>query len=292
DINFCPFLAEFRYMKKVNIILIHNAASNYLLNICNENFPFSLFTEDLPPRRVEKPLQPAQLMVTGLPQKMSETLVRKILLQLTDNSGGKVLSVTGSTAVIKFASTEYAVKAKGRIENEKIGKRKIKVAFRKNLPVHTPTTETFDESIDSGDTSLNIDENKKNKRISLLGAPTGLDVNRRLTRAFAAENQQSRRPLPTGLEGVNIGSGTSGISTRHYGQTDSSNSEDDEPQRNKKSKRLKKRRVLCLDFRIGHFCLCISACICNMKMSCVIPATSRLQVIFYMRIIAQIEKKM
>ncbi|GBN61422.1 Meiosis regulator and mRNA stability factor 1 [Araneus ventricosus] len=213
DINFCPFLAEFRYMKKINIILIHNAASNYLLNICNENFPFSLFTEDLPPRRVEKPLQPAYVMVTGLPQKMPEFSVKKTLSLLTDNRGGKVLSVTGSTAVIKFASTEYAVQAQRRLKNETVGKKKITATFFQDI--NRVVTRGLAAKMQQSGRPVHTDWDI-NQGASASGTA---NTSRQRTDSSDTEDDEPRRTASTSRQ-----------------RTDSSDTEDDEPQRRKQVK--------------------------------------------------------
>lgn len=69
------------------------------------------------------------LFVHNLPTHRDAKSVSSRLQRLSNNCGGKVLGVSGSTAVLRFASADAAERARKRMENEDVLGNRITVSF-------------------------------------------------------------------------------------------------------------------------------------------------------------------
>ncbi|XP_015917256.2 meiosis regulator and mRNA stability factor 1 isoform X1 [Parasteatoda tepidariorum] len=132
DVNFASDLSDFRHRHNIRIILIHRGhAHQSLLTCAHEQYDFSSITQDLPTRSPSKSVssRPTEIEVTDLPLNRKEVQIRNKLRKLSTNCGGKVLFITGSKAVIRFANADAAEKAKKRMDKEVVFGNKISVNF-------------------------------------------------------------------------------------------------------------------------------------------------------------------
>ncbi|GBO02201.1 hypothetical protein AVEN_27738-1 [Araneus ventricosus] len=75
--------------------------------------------------------KPVDLLVSNLPVQRKASAVTLHLKRLAANTGGKVVSINGTKAVIRFSDYDSAVKAKTRMHKEPVCKKKISVDFVK-----------------------------------------------------------------------------------------------------------------------------------------------------------------
>ncbi|CAL1282808.1 unnamed protein product, partial [Larinioides sclopetarius] len=68
DINYSPLLSDFKNRKGIRVIVVHQIASPYFIDIDDEHFEWNYFTENLPPRRPFVPQIPVEVLVTHLPE--------------------------------------------------------------------------------------------------------------------------------------------------------------------------------------------------------------------------------
>ncbi|CAL1297820.1 unnamed protein product [Larinioides sclopetarius] len=133
DVNFASDLSDFRHRHNIRIILIHRGhAHPSLLTCAHEHYTFSTITQDLPVRSPVKSVdnRPCELIVSDLPVNRKEGLIKNRLLKLSNNCGGKVVSVNGSKAIIRFTNADFASRAKKRMDKEIVFGNKICVNFR------------------------------------------------------------------------------------------------------------------------------------------------------------------
>lgn len=83
------------------------------------------------------------LYVYNLPTNRDSKSVCLRLRRLSDNCGGKVLTVSGSGAILRFLSQDSAERAQKRMENEDVFGNRITVSF-------TPKTRELAETKNSG----------------------------------------------------------------------------------------------------------------------------------------------
>lgn len=112
DINFEPLLSEFKLRYKTKIILIHNTHVNdKLIQTADEHYPFSDFAHDLPQRK-KSPQKEHAIIVKNLPlNSQSNPSIKLNLKRLFDNTGGKIVKVTDTQAIISFSTETYASRA-------------------------------------------------------------------------------------------------------------------------------------------------------------------------------------
>ncbi|XP_032896172.1 meiosis regulator and mRNA stability factor 1 isoform X2 [Amblyraja radiata] len=141
DVNFASELSDLRHRHGFQIILVHkNQVSDALLQHAHKHIKFEEFVFNLPPRLPEKTQQCHTLLYAyNLPINRDSKQVGNRLRRLSDNCGGKVLSITGSSAILRFTSQENAERAQKRMENEDVFGNKILVSF-------TPKNKDFCES--------------------------------------------------------------------------------------------------------------------------------------------------
>ncbi|XP_051062669.1 meiosis regulator and mRNA stability factor 1 isoform X2 [Phodopus roborovskii] len=140
DVNFALELSDLRHRHGFHIILVHkNQASEALLHHANELIRFEEFISDLPPRLPPKIPCHTLLYVYNLPANKDGKSISNRLRRLSDNCGGKVLSITGCSAILRFINQDSAERAQKRMENEDVFGNRIIVSF---TPKHREFLET------------------------------------------------------------------------------------------------------------------------------------------------------
>uniref|UniRef100_A0A452TF67 Meiosis regulator and mRNA stability factor 1 n=1 Tax=Ursus maritimus TaxID=29073 RepID=A0A452TF67_URSMA len=131
DVNFALELSDLRHRHGFHIILVHkNQASEALLHHANELIRFEEFISDLPPRLpLKMPQCHTLLYVYNLPANKDGKSISNRLRRLSDNCGGKVLSITGCSAILRFINQDSAERAQKRMENEDVFGNRIIVSF-------------------------------------------------------------------------------------------------------------------------------------------------------------------
>ncbi|KAM9483471.1 meiosis regulator and mRNA stability factor 1 isoform 1-T1 [Clarias gariepinus] len=131
DVNFASELSDLRHRHGFQVILVHKTqASPALLQHAHLHVLFEDLVSELPPRMLIKS-QPCLnlLFVHNLPTHRDTKSVSSRLQRLSNNCGGKVLGVSGGTAVLRFASAEAAERARKRMENEDVLGNRITLSF-------------------------------------------------------------------------------------------------------------------------------------------------------------------
>lgn len=140
DVNFALELSDLRHRHGFHIILVHkNQASEALLHHANELIRFEEFISDLPPRLPLKIPCHTLLYVYNLPANKDGKSISNRLRRLSDNCGGKVLSISGCSAILRFINQDSAERAQKRMENEDVFGNRIIVSF---TPKHREFLET------------------------------------------------------------------------------------------------------------------------------------------------------
>ncbi|XP_059125926.1 meiosis regulator and mRNA stability factor 1 isoform X2 [Peromyscus eremicus] len=130
DVNFALELSDLRHRHGFHIILVHkNQASEALLHHANELIRFEEFISDLPPRLPLKIPCHTLLYVYNLPANKDGKSISNRLRRLSDNCGGKVLSITGCSAILRFINQDSAERAQKRMENEDVFGNRIIVSL-------------------------------------------------------------------------------------------------------------------------------------------------------------------
>lgn len=130
DVNFALELSDLRHRHGFHIILVHkNQASEALLHHANELIRFEEFISDLPPRLPLKMPCHTLLYVYNLPANKDGKSISNRLRRLSDNCGGKVLSISGCSAILRFINQDSAERAQKRMENEDVFGNRIIVSF-------------------------------------------------------------------------------------------------------------------------------------------------------------------
>uniref|UniRef100_A0AAY3ZYU8 Meiosis regulator and mRNA stability factor 1 n=1 Tax=Denticeps clupeoides TaxID=299321 RepID=A0AAY3ZYU8_9TELE len=131
DVNFASELSDLRHRHGFLVILVHkNQVSGALLQHAHHHVAFEEFLTDLPPRMPVKS-QPGfnLLFVRNLPTHRDAKSVSNRLRRLSDNCGGRVLGISGGTAVLRFGSLEAAERARKRMDHEDVFGCRIRVSF-------------------------------------------------------------------------------------------------------------------------------------------------------------------
>ncbi|XP_048760043.2 meiosis regulator and mRNA stability factor 1-like isoform X2 [Ostrea edulis] len=131
DVNFAADLSDLRHRKKYNVVLIHSHKVSEALKICaTKNIVYEELVKELPKRQAEAAEEGGlELVVTGLPPGVTEKRIQSRLKKLSVNCGGRVVSVSKETAVLRFSCHNDAAKARTRMEGEDVYGNKIKVGF-------------------------------------------------------------------------------------------------------------------------------------------------------------------
>ncbi|KAM9598614.1 meiosis regulator and mRNA stability factor 1 isoform 1-T1 [Morphnus guianensis] len=159
DVNFALELSDLRHRHGFRIILVHkNQASEALLHHAHELICFEEFISDLPPRLpLKMPACHTLLYVYNLPTNRDSKSVSNRLRRLSDNCGGKVLSISGSSAILRFLNQESAERAWKRMENEDVFGNRIVVSF-------TPKNKELSETKSSS--SVGTEKVKSPKKVN------------------------------------------------------------------------------------------------------------------------------
>ncbi|XP_075420656.1 meiosis regulator and mRNA stability factor 1 isoform X2 [Tenrec ecaudatus] len=161
DVNFALELSDLRHRHGFHIILVHkNQASEALLHHANELIRFEEFISDLPPRLPLKIPCHTLLYVYNLPANKDGKSVSNRLRRLSDNCGGKVLSITGCSAILRFINQDSAERAQKRMENEDVFGNRIIVSF-------TPKARELCEIKSANATADKVKSPKKLKNLKL-----------------------------------------------------------------------------------------------------------------------------
>ncbi|XP_031800139.1 meiosis regulator and mRNA stability factor 1 isoform X3 [Sarcophilus harrisii] len=171
DVNFALELSDLRHRHGFHIILVHkNQASEALLHHAHELIRFEEFISDLPPRLpLKMPQCHTLLYVYNLPTNRDGKSVSNRLRRLSDNCGGKVLSLSGSSAILRFLNQESAERAQKRMENEDVFGNRIIVSF-------TPKNKELNEIKNSNTVSDKAKSPKKvNKNPKLCLVKDGIE---------------------------------------------------------------------------------------------------------------------
>ncbi|CAH2306993.1 meiosis arrest female 1 homolog isoform X1 [Pelobates cultripes] len=187
DVNFALELSDLRHRHGFNIILVHkNQASEALLHHANELISFEEFISDLPPRLPLKTQQCHTLLyVYNLPTNRDTKSISNRLRRLSDNCGGKVMSISGSSAILRFLNQESAERAQKRMENEDVFGNQITVSF---MPKNKEVTETKTSNGICGDKTKSPKKASKNTKLCL----TFKDPHDQSLNAKAASNKGSQ----------------------------------------------------------------------------------------------------
>ncbi|XP_067912326.1 meiosis regulator and mRNA stability factor 1 isoform X2 [Heterodontus francisci] len=163
DVNFALELSDLRHRHGFQIILVHkNQVSEALLQHAHKHIKFEEFVSNLPLRLPDKMPQCHTLLYAyNLPLNRDSKQVSNRLRRLSDNCGGKVLSITGSSAILRFTSQESAERAQKRMENEDVFGSKILVSF-------TPKNKDLCESKNNCFTVVKAKSPKKASKLTKL----------------------------------------------------------------------------------------------------------------------------
>ncbi|XP_056392845.1 meiosis regulator and mRNA stability factor 1 isoform X2 [Hyla sarda] len=166
DVNFALEISDLRHRHGFHIIIVHkNQASEALLHHAHELIPFEEFITDLPPRLPLKPQQCHTLLyVYNLPTNRDAKSISNRLRRLSDNCGGKVMSLSGNSAILRFINQESAERAQKRMENEDVFGNRITVSF---APKNREVTEAKNSSCTNGDKSKSPKKVNKNTKLCL-----------------------------------------------------------------------------------------------------------------------------
>ncbi|XP_073503774.1 meiosis regulator and mRNA stability factor 1 isoform X5 [Phyllobates terribilis] len=167
DVNFALEISDLRHRHGFHIIIVHkNQASEALLHHAHELIRFEEFISDLPPRLPLKPQQCHTLLyVYNLPTSRDAKSISNRLRRLSDNCGGKVMSLSGSSAILRFINQESAERAQKRMENEDVFGNRITVSF---APKNREVTEAKNVNCNNGDKSKSPKKVNKNTKLCLL----------------------------------------------------------------------------------------------------------------------------
>ncbi|KAH0631880.1 hypothetical protein JD844_019774 [Phrynosoma platyrhinos] len=167
DVNFALEISDLRHRHGFHIILVHkNQASEALLHHAHELVRFEEFISDLPPRLpVKKPACHTLLYVYNLPTNRDSKSVCYRLRRLSDNCGGKVLTISGSSAILRFLNQDSAERAQKRMENEDVFGNRIIVSF---TPQNKELTETKNLSSTGAEKVKSPKKVNKNTKLCLM----------------------------------------------------------------------------------------------------------------------------
>uniref|UniRef100_A0ABM5EZV2 Meiosis regulator and mRNA stability factor 1 n=1 Tax=Pogona vitticeps TaxID=103695 RepID=A0ABM5EZV2_9SAUR len=167
DVNFALEISDLRHRHGFHIILVHkNQASEALLHHAHELIRFEEFISDLPPRLpLKKPTCHTLLYVYNLPTNRDSKSVCYRLRRLSDNCGGKVLTISGSSAILRFLNQDSAERAQKRMENEDVFGNRIVVSF---TPKNKELTETRNVSATGAEKVKSPKKVNKNTKLCLV----------------------------------------------------------------------------------------------------------------------------
>ncbi|KAI8797405.1 meiosis arrest female protein 1 [Biomphalaria glabrata] len=146
DVNFASDLSDLRHRKKFEVVLIHKAqVSEALLTCATEHYLYEDIIKDLPDRPGYKEVSDNVLVAYGYSKDCPDIKVKQVLKMLSNNCGGRVISIGPLFAILKFETPEFAERAKKRMNGEEVFGRKITVC----LPEETPFFNTVKKLLSS-----------------------------------------------------------------------------------------------------------------------------------------------
>ncbi|XP_013924875.1 PREDICTED: meiosis arrest female protein 1 homolog [Thamnophis sirtalis] len=204
DVNFALELSDLRHRHGFHIILVHkNQASEALLHHAHELIRFEEFISDLPPRLpLKKTACHTLLYVYNLPTNRDSKSVCLRLRRLSDNCGGKVLTISGSGAILRFLSQDSAERAQKRMENEDVFGNRITVSF-------TPKNRELAEAKNSGSSVADKAKSPKkvNRNAKLCLMSRMANDSSSTTKAVASKGPQGHGSIPknTAVKSLQVG---------------------------------------------------------------------------------------
>ncbi|XP_077526862.1 meiosis regulator and mRNA stability factor 1-like isoform X2 [Haemaphysalis longicornis] len=123
DVNFSTELSDFRHRQKIRVLLLHSVSAPEALLVCaHECYSFAQVASAVPFRTptAKGPNRTCELVVQDLPTDKEYSLVHNRLRQLSNNCGGRVLSIVGATAYLRFPNPEAALRASKRMDGEDV----------------------------------------------------------------------------------------------------------------------------------------------------------------------------
>ncbi|KAH9513099.1 Meiosis regulator and mRNA stability factor 1 [Bulinus truncatus] len=130
DVNFASDLSDLRHRKKFEVVLIHKTqVSDALLACATENYLYEDIIKDLPDRPGNKECSENVLVAYGYNKDCPPDKVKQVLKMLSNNCGGKVISIGPLFAILKFETPELLERAKKRMNGEEVFGRKIAVCL-------------------------------------------------------------------------------------------------------------------------------------------------------------------
>lgn len=149
DIDFAADLTDFRYRKNMEVILVHKQNTSAALIACaSSHYCFDEIASTLP-RKVSKSedeTPTCEVEVLNLPIHQPPELVSIRLRHLAKKCGGRVVSVTAPTAILKFSTPDHASRALMRMDGEDVYGRKISTRYARSLRSTIPTISIVDRS--------------------------------------------------------------------------------------------------------------------------------------------------
>ncbi|KAJ8728094.1 hypothetical protein PYW08_016479 [Mythimna loreyi] len=145
DIDFAADLTDFRYRKNMEVILVHKKNTSAALIACaSAHYCFDEIASTLPRKisKSEDDTPTCEVEVLNLPIHQPPELVSIRLRHLAKKSGGRVVSVTAPTAVMKFSTPDHASRALMRMDGEDVYGRKISTRYARSA---VPPTYSSDE---------------------------------------------------------------------------------------------------------------------------------------------------
>nr|XP_037286328.1 meiosis regulator and mRNA stability factor 1-like [Rhipicephalus microplus] len=133
DVNFSTDLSDFRHRRQIRVVLLHGGSAPEALTACaHESHSFVKVASGLPPRSARRnEVHCLELMVTNLPAAKSPHKIKNRLMQLSENCGGRVSSISGATAVLKYPTMNAALRSRRRMEGENVCGNAISVSLHK-----------------------------------------------------------------------------------------------------------------------------------------------------------------
>ncbi|XP_032826003.2 meiosis regulator and mRNA stability factor 1 isoform X5 [Petromyzon marinus] len=129
DVNFALEMSDLRHRHGFTVVLVHKTqASSALMHHANTSIRYEELVDDLPPCPSPQPCH-TLLYINNLPSGRDTRQVGARLRQLSENCGGKVLSVAAGTACLRFPSPARARRAQRRLDNEDVYGSRISASF-------------------------------------------------------------------------------------------------------------------------------------------------------------------
>lgn len=166
DVNFAADLSDLRHRKKYDVVLIHSRRVSEALKICaTKSILYEELVKDLPKRQAEVVDEGGlDLEVTNLPSGVYEKKIQSRLKKLSENCGGRVVSVCKDVAVLRFKCHNDAAKARTRMEGEDVYGNKIKVDFPQASQTNSNISNGTNSSKVPSPTSQSGSKNTRSKK--------------------------------------------------------------------------------------------------------------------------------